>query len=138
MIPIAYAFMIAALSPYVVLHGGWAGRATLAVIAALFAASTMATWFIEQDRLYHFAIFGIDLLSLILKTAIAIISARRWPIIIAGFQLNSVCAQTAVLVAPAFTTKFHYAMMTIWAVPTLLVLSIGVFLDRRHDQKVRM
>jgi hypothetical protein len=49
-----------------------------------------------------------------------------------------VCAQTAVLVAPAFTTKFHYAMMTIWAVPTLLVLSIGVFLDRRHDQKIRM
>lgn len=134
MIALLYAFALAAVGIYVVHFGGMAGRFTIGVIAILFFASTVATWLIPSDRPYQTAMFGIDLLSLTLKSTIALCSKRRWPIIIAGFQLNAVCAQTAVFVAPSFTTKFHYAMMTIWAVPTLVVLCIGVALDRRYDQ----
>lgn len=134
MIALYYAAALVAIGIYAILFGGWEGRATVAVIASLFGLSVAMTWIIRSDLDYQRAAFGIDLVSLMLKCAIAMLSRRRWPIIIAAFQLNAICAQAALLVAPAFKTQFHYAMMTIWAVPTLLTLGVGTYLDRRNDR----
>lgn len=138
MISVFYSLTLMLIGIYAVSFGGRTGQAVIGVITALFVASTVATWTIEGDRPYALAMLGIDATSLILKTAIACASTRRWPIVIAAFQLNSVCAQASIMVAPTFAAKYHYAMTTFWAVPTLLVIALGVFLDRRHDRCCEM
>jgi len=133
-----YTMGLAATAIYAVLFGGRAGRATIGIIAILFAA-TWAWWHLAPTRPdYRAGAFVIDCLSLFLKIGVAISSRRKWPIILAAFQLNSVGAQIAILIAPTFRTQFHYAMITVWAVPTLIVIALGIYLDRKYDHSLAL
>jgi hypothetical protein len=118
---------------YLWLYGGRTGRC-LAVIQFLMAAgsaaiSATAADFVElQPRM-----LAIDVLSFALKLGVALASSRRWPIWVAAFQLNTVLAETAIQLSPVFRNQFYYAMSTIWAVPTLLVMVVGLTWDRRKQ-----
>lgn len=80
---------------------------------------------------------AIDVLSLALKSAIAFKSDRRWPIWIAGFQLNTVLAETAIAFSPAYHIYYFHAMATMWSLPALFIMFIGVYLDNAHDRNLR-
>ena len=80
---------------------------------------------------------AVDTLSLALKLAIAFNSNRRWPIWVAGFQVNTVLAEAAIFFSPAYKIDFFHAMATIWAMPTLFAMAIGIFLDNAHDRMAR-
>ena len=126
-----YLIALLVTSLYLWLYGGRTGR-WLASIQFLMAAgsaviSSTAADFVElQPRM-----LAIDVLSFALKLGIALGSNRRWPIWVAAFQLNTVLAQAAILLSPVFRNEFYYAMSTVWAVPTLLVMAVGLALDRR-------
>lgn len=136
MIPLFYSIGLIAICCYAVICGGFEGRAMSAIVATLFLLSLAVTWMAPSYQIYVMAGFGISCLSLLLKSTVALCSNRRWPIIIAGFELNVVCAQLSLFIAPQFKTAFHYAMITVWAAPTLLILALGIYLDRRHDRRV--
>jgi hypothetical protein len=117
---------------YLALCGGRTGRWLAAIQLIMAVATAIASYtaadFVElQPRL-----LATDVLSLCLKLAVAFQSTRRWPMWVAAFQLNSVLAQAAVLLSPAFRDEFFYAMTTVWSVPTLFVMALGLALDRRR------
>ena len=133
MIALFYFAGLIAVSCYAVCYGGFEGRAISAIISGLFGLSVVVTMMAPTYQFYVLMGFAISCLSLALKCWVAMVSSRRWPIIIAAFQLNIVCAQISMFIAPQFKTMYHYAMVTIWAAPTLLILALGVYLDRQHD-----
>lgn len=74
----------------------------------------------------------VDVFSLIWRVALALWSNRSWPIWVAGFQFNVVAAHISIWFVPAWRGELYYAMITVWAIPTLLAMVIGTTLDNRH------
>lgn len=128
-----YSFALVFTAVYACVRGGREGRAIFMIIAILFALSWILSAAVTDPGQRVMASLAIDCVSLILKTGLALSSSRRWPIIVAAFQVNLVCSQVAILIAPGFRTEFHHAMATVWALPTLGVIALGIYLDRRHD-----
>ncbi|MCH4150610.1 MAG: hypothetical protein LKF30_01465 [Sphingobium sp.] len=132
---LAYLVALLITCLYLYWYGGrtglWSGAVLLsmALISAALAL-TEHNYVVLQPRMLL-----CDTVSLALKFAIALKSRRRWPIWVAAFQLNTVLASSAIMLAPAFRNDFYYAMATIWAVPTLVVMVVGTKLDRRYDTK---
>lgn len=119
---------------YLSIYGGRTGRWMAAdqLLSAVLAAvlSYNAPSFVWlQPRMVT-----LDVVSLMVKIAIVLFSDRRWPIWVAALQLNTVLAQVAIMLSPDFRNAFYYAMATIWAMPTLLIMVLGLYLDRRHER----
>jgi hypothetical protein len=131
-----YLASLLATCVYLWVYGGRTGRWMVAdqfvtaVLAAVLSYNAPSfVWL--QPRMAM-----LDVASLLVKIAIAFLSNRRWPIWVAALQLNTVLAQVAIMISPDFRNAFYYAMATIWAMPTLLVMVLGLYFDRRHDQRL--
>ena len=117
---------------YLALCGGRTGRwlasiqFVMAVVSAV-VSYTAADFIALQPRM-----LAVDVVSFCLKLTVAVWSTRRWPMWVAAFQFNTVLAEAAILLSSAFRTEFYYAMATIWAIPTLFVMALGLALDRRQ------
>lgn len=129
---LAYSVALVAASIFVVRYGGAAGRWSVGGIWAGFILAQAAVLTVRPEALLIRTILAIECASLILKIVISLNSSRRWPIIIAALQLNVTAVQVAVILSPAYLTKFFYAMSTVWAVPVLLVMVTGTQLDRKQ------
>ena len=83
----------------------------------------------------------VDTLMLVALLLVAGRSRCYWPIWIAGFQLNTVATHAAAMFAPSFAPRIYFAMASLWALPALLFLVIGIAKDRRarfaHGQERR-
>lgn len=128
---LAYTVALLAASIFVVRHGGPAGRWSVGGIWAGFILAQTAVILVRPEYMLIRTILAIECASLLLKIGIALMSQRRWPIIIAAFQLNVTAVQVAVILSPTYMTKFFYAMSTVWAVPVLIVMVVGTQLDRK-------
>jgi len=138
MIAFAYTVALSATGIYAILCGGREGRAIVGIIATLFAISFILKNALEAPIHILIASLMVDCLSLALKGWLALSSRRRWPINVAALQLVSVCTQVAIALSPAFKMAFHDLVSTVWAIPTLGVIALGIFLDRRHDHKAAL
>lgn len=134
MIALFYSIGLIATGIYAVLKGGREGRAIVVIIASLFVASFILKNASDAPLYTMIASLAVDWLSLFLKARLALSSNRRWPIIVAGLQVVSVCTQLAILASPSFKHAFHDLVSTVWAVPTLAVIALGIYLDRRYDR----
>ncbi|HEX7857681.1 MAG TPA: hypothetical protein VF503_28730 [Sphingobium sp.] len=135
---IFYLIALIATCIYIGLYGGRTGRwsgAVLLIMALISAALAMtaSSYVAVQPRM-----LACDTVSLILKVMIVMRSSRRWPVWVAAFQFNTVLAGVAIMAAPAFRNEFYFAMSTIWAAPTLIVMVTGTMLDRRYDERCRV
>lgn len=134
---IFYLFALLATCLYLVRYGGRTGRwiSAIQIVMAIASAGlslTAPNFVVLQPRMLL-----LDSTSFVLKLAVALRSSRRWPIWVAAFQLNTVLAETAILLSPAFRNEFYYAMATIWAMPALFVMVLGTTLDRRREVRSR-
>lgn len=134
---IFYLVALLATCLYLVRYGGRTGRWISAIQLLMALASAVVSYTAPNFVVLQPRMLAVDVLSLVLKWGAALNSTRRWPIWIAALQLNTVLAETAILLSPAFRNAFYYAMATIWAVPALLVMVLGVALDRRHEAALR-
>lgn len=132
-----YNAMLIAAILYCCLYGGRTGKAASGIIVALVIISQSLAMISPSMTWLMPRMFAVDLLSLGLKIALAMVSNRRWPILLAAFQLNTVCAEVAVLLSPTFRDSFYHAMAIVWAAPTLLVMMAGTFLDRRAERRTQ-
>lgn len=73
----------------------------------------------------------VDFILLVGLVTLACVSTRYWPIWVAAFQVNVVAAHVVVWIVPRWQGDLYYAMITVWAVPSLLVMIIGTALDHR-------
>lgn len=132
-----YGALIAAFA-YLATYGGktglWGGL-------LLSAGSLLSLWVaigVENpfERLWLMA--AVDFLCLGWKLALAFLSTRRWPVWVAAFQVNIVAAHVSIWLVPDWRGELYYAMVTVWAIPTVLAMVIGTILDNRHATRKRV
>jgi hypothetical protein len=129
-----YIIALSAACTILLRYGGREGFATAALIFTLSVASQFVAMTTPRLEDLQIRLVILDGISLAVKVAIAMLSSRRWPIWIAAFQLNTVLAETAIIISPVFRGHFYYALATLWAAPTVAIAIIGPLLDRRHER----
>lgn len=116
--------------------GGREGRR----VAALYLLAALATWgarylwpLWNQPNLQ---VFIIDTALLVGLYIVTINSHRYWPIWFTGLHLLTVLSHLQALVAGIFGARLYFALESVWSLPKLLVLLIGVILDweYRHER----
>ena len=75
-----------------------------------------------------------DFLYFIGLYLLALRSRNYWPIWSAGFQLLCVLTHFGPLLDPVARPKLYRALETVWILPMLLTMAIGIGLDRQHMQ----
>lgn len=138
LIGITYSIALFCTGLFAVLRGGREGRSIVLIVTSLFVISAVLREASHLPLYTMIASLTVDCLSLSLKGWLALSSRRRWPIIVAGLQLVSVGMQLAIFASPAFKRAFHDTVSMVWAIPTLFVIALGIYLDRRHDQRVML
>lgn len=141
-ISLSYLAALLLTCAYLARYGGRTGRwggvillgAFLLSLTVVYASSWISTF---SYKLVSSSLVIVDVMSLIAKVALALYSNRRWPIWVAAFQLNTVAAHGAAILAPALQSKYYYAMITGWSVPTLFVMVVGTMLDQKRAAYLR-
>lgn len=100
---------------------GWIVAALLGTLAAGFAP---AGWAVP-------IVLAVDIALLVAITRIALRSPRYWPIWFAGFHLAAVVFGVGALVVAPEMASVLRTLSGFWGVPALLVMVVGLFLDRR-------
>jgi hypothetical protein len=120
---------------YAIAFGGKDGRwaAFLIIGAAIMtipAARVGQAWGSTE-----LAVFAVDTALLVGFYALMLASRRYWPVWMTGFHLIAVVTHISTMVAPAFTPAIYRALESVWAIPVLLSLLLGVELDRRAAKR---
>ena len=103
----------------------------MAVAVILAAAATALAPDGNYWRATNLWVLAIDTLLLIAFIAIAVRSERWFPIWSAGLQLVGVSFHIGSILAPDFAPDAYFLLQAFWAVPVLMLLVVGVALDRR-------
>ena len=131
-----YLVALLAACVYLALYGGRTGRWSGAVVLSMSLVSAVLALTAPNFVVLQPRMLACDIVTLAFKVVIALRSTRYWPIWTTAFQLNTVLAQVAIMSSPMFRNEFYYAMATIWAMPTLIIMIWGTFLDRRHEMRL--
>ena len=134
---IAYCAVLSATLAYLATYGGKTGQWGGSLLLGTYLLALIVALAIDDGRTRIWMMTSVDVFSLGWKFALAIWSTRRWPIWVAGFQLNVIAAHVSIWLVPSWRGELYYAMITVWAIPTLLAMVIGTLLDQRHEKRVR-
>lgn len=134
-IQISFACLLAISCFYASVYGKIWGKfgSAIFVVASLLtipAASLDRSW----DEI-NYAVFTVDLLCLISLLLLAFKSDRWWPIWSASFQLIGVVTHFAKLAYPQSEPMVYEAFVSLWGIPAILVMVIGIILDNRKMTK---
>lgn len=131
-IPVLFWTLMILCCGYAALFGGREGR----MMAALYVSAVILTvpaQLVQRDwgTGMNVPVFIVDLGLMIGLYVFAMRSNRYWPLWVAGFHIITLTAHLATLATPTYGSRVYYGLATLWAVPKLLVIAIGVELDRR-------
>ena len=73
---------------------------------------------------------ALDLAILVALSAVARTSRRYWPLWVLGFHFANMATDWIILLHQDFRTSVGYLLHAFWSVPELLVMPIGIQLDR--------
>ncbi len=118
---------------HAILFGGRDGRWAAGLIVAAALLTAPATLLGEAWGRTELMILAVDTAFLVSLYILMLASPRFWPIWMTGFHLVAVVTHLATLLVPAFTPAIYRALGSMWAIPVLLSLLIGVELDRRSE-----
>lgn len=130
---LAYAIALLCTTIFVAQKGDRVAKLSIAGIWVGFGAAELASRLIVSDQVFLMTITSIETVSFIYKIGMVYLSNRRWPIIVAGLHFNIVCSHISFIISPSFLTKAMYAASTIWAVPVLLIITLGIYMDNKWD-----
>ncbi len=123
---------------YAAVAGGRDGKWATAIII-LASILTVPATFLAHWGQTQIPVMVVDTAVLIAMYVLALRSRAYWPIWMTAFQLVSVTTHFATLVSPSFTPAIYQAMESLWAIPGLLTMVVGISLDRGHmEQRQRM
>ena len=127
----SYSIVVAIIAAYVLLKGKSAGRANIAVIVFGFAVTQHLYSSSPSYAVFLLKLFPIDVAALVINLIVVAMSRRTWCAWVAAFQLNVVMAEIAIISSEAYRVPFVYMLTTIWALPTILVIGLGVWRDNK-------
>jgi hypothetical protein len=105
--------------------------------AMLASVLTIPASELEQWGQTQIPVMIVDTATLLAMYALALRSRAYWPLWMTAFQLISVTTHFATLVTPAFAPRIYQGMESLWAIPGLLSMVIGISLDRGSMQPAR-
>lgn len=143
LIPLLYQVLRTACWAYALVYGGKTARWAFVPFALAAMGSNLATGVgqsytnptLERWEQINWLLLASDVGYLIAIYLIALRSRRYWPIWSAGFQLMCVLAHMGPLLDPASNPKIYRALESIWAVPMLLTMVIGIAIDRKFERR---
>ena len=130
---ILYMAVLVLTTGYAGLFGGRAGITGAAILWAgslLTVAVSDTTW-ASTD----YGVMLVDASCLGALVVLAFTSDRCWPIWATGFQIVAVLAHITTLVAPGFWPRAYYWLVGAWALPILLAMAFGTYLDRIEEMR---
>ncbi|WP_230482679.1 hypothetical protein [Sphingomonas sp. Leaf21] len=111
----------------------WAAAWVLAaVIATAVAEALNRNW-----GSVHLTVAAIDLCLLAGLGHLMLTSRSYWPIWMVAAQLLTVLCHVAAALAGPYNQRVYTALATLWSIPCLLSLVVGVVLDRRATARLR-
>lgn len=116
---------------FAALFGGRSGRAIATIYIVAVAATALATRDPKAWADPHLPALAVDLALLAGLSWVALRSDRWFPLWFTGFHLVAVASHLASILAPGFAPKLYFLLQSMWSVPMLLTLVIGITLDRR-------
>lgn len=116
---------------FAALFGGKSGRAIAIIYVGAVAATALATRDPKAWADPHLPALIVDLALLVALMWVVSWSSRWFPTWFAGFHLVAVVSHLASVLAPGFAPKLYFLLQSLWSVPMLLTLVIGVMLDRQ-------
>jgi hypothetical protein len=124
-------FLVIASCAYAACLGGWEGR-WFAIVYVSQTILTSLVWLIDRSwSNINLPTLAVDLLLLVALWSIAARSRRYWPLWVFGFHLITMSAHLASLLAGAVPFKAYFFLANMWAAPKLLVVIVGIVIDRR-------
>lgn len=130
-LPILFWALTILCCTYGAVFGGRDGR----MVAAIFITGALLTIpaqiLQESWNQVAWPVMIVDFAVLVGLYWVAMRTNRWWPLWVTGFHLIAMTSHLAVLVAPHFAARVYFGLATLWAVPMLLVILIGVARDRR-------
>lgn len=130
---VALSFWILTLTccGFAALFGGRSGRAIAVIYLVAVAATSLATRDPAAWANPHLPALAVDLGLLLALLWVAMRSDRWFPLWFTGFHLVALVSHLAAVLAPGFAPKLYFLLQSMWSVPMLLALLIGVALDRQ-------
>lgn len=122
---------------YALWFGGGDARVAFALFLLAMIGSAIAEVVIDPGGLattwtgFNAPLFLADLIYFVGLYLLALKSKRYWPIWSAGFQLLCVLVHLGPLLDPVLNPKFYRALESMWIVPMLLTMVLGIARDRR-------
>jgi hypothetical protein len=122
-----YFLLLVSTCGYAVWQGGKDGR----IACAIMMGGSMLTYLATLGHPSRVPLLMLDIGVLAAFTWLALRSRSYWPLWVTGFHLITVAEGVASLAVPSTAKGILHAVTGFWAVPMLLAMSLGIFLDRR-------
>jgi hypothetical protein len=116
---------------YAFLFGGRDGLIAAALIAVAVLLSCAAEILNPRWTTINLSVMTVDIALWIGLLALMLRSRRYWPIWMAAAQSLTVASHLATLVTTSFAQKIYAGLATVWSLPCLLCMVLGIALDRR-------
>ena len=116
---------------FATLFGGRSGRAIAIIYIVAVAATALVTRDPQAWANPHLPALAVDVILFAGLLRVALRSDRWFPLWFVGFHLVAVASHLASILAPGFAPKLYFLLQSMWSVPMLLTLVIGVALDRQ-------
>lgn len=111
--------------------GGRDGRWAAFLVIAASLLTLPATLLGRGWGRTELAILMVDLMLLIGLYALMLRSRRYWPIWMVGFHLVAVASHLGTILVPTFSPAIYRALGSLWAIPMLVTMMVGIELDRK-------
>ena len=121
---------------YAVIFGGKDGRWAAFLILAASLLTIPADGFGRAWGHTELGVLAVDAALLAGLYSLMLVSRRYWPIWMTGFHLIAVVTHLSTFLAPGSTPQIYRALESVWAIPVLLTLLLGVELDRRATSRL--
>ena len=132
-IPILFWLLLLICCGYAVAYGGRDGRWAAAMLVAATLLTVPATFLGRSFGQTEVALFLVDLALLGGLYALMLKSKAYWPIWMTGFHLVAVVTHLSTMIVPEFGWKIYRALETVWALPVLVSMLVGIARDRTAE-----
>ena len=130
-----YAIVLAIVAGYLLWKGGAAGRANICVILIGAVLTKLLYERTSSATLFYESLAIVDTVGFVIQLMIAVLSRRTWCIWVAALQLNTVVSDWVIVTAPAHKTAMAYMLGTVWSIPMLAIMAVGVWRDNKAQRQ---
>lgn len=134
MIDALFLALMALSCGYAIIGGPQEGKLVSSLFCGAWLVSFPASLMNPLERqMIDIYLFGIDLILLVGLSAVALKTKFFWPIWMLGLHFANLSMDVVSLFAQGWQPIIYDVLQAFWSVPELLIMPIGIHLDRNAD-----